>query len=1453
MKKTKGFTTKRMLGLVLSTTLTMSMLAPASATFQNPYPLNDGVQDLSLAEAPASTEGASFKNVTGDNGKDLISMTHARTFEAIIPVSMTAEELQTAIDAGNITYSLTRDEAFLSEDLYPNYVKGTTFEEWQTYTDRQDSTSVDWFKNIQSEVLVADDSSVSLKLTFDTEMFYVDGSMPHGTKGTLTMDYIGWYSLEAMNGTTMLGSVAAEVSAYDTFTTMGEIYDELDALANMDTDLYVEQFSMGTSTSGYDMPYLIIASNQADVDKWLDMTEKAESDPEALAKEIEAGMDYKVPVMFSNIHSNEAAGPDGILKLARMLVEQDTIDMKMLTGFTAEGEAQVAEERGEVGVEGSLAMPELVADTASLLGTITDTNNGISGPVDLAKYYTSETETVVVDEMLGDVFFILVPEQNVEGRVFMARVSSNGFDLNRDNSFQVTNETQNMQELIAKFNPILLTEVHGRVRNFQAEPCDPPHEPNFEYDLLANYLMTAGQAFGNAAISNNDGYNSYVIPQRDYLEYTGEKTADGKDETFWADPWDDMSTSYTPQFAMLQGTVAYTVELPAYNDDTVDATAYGLLGQSDYVADNKDDMMLNQLEIYARGVNNENSNEEVNPWLTNQYDVEGAEASLFRPVFDGEDENGNFYPEAYIIPMDETNQANIAAASEMLTWLSRNDVKISFLEDATVIEGIEYPEGTAIISMYQAKRSVANGALYDGTLIKDWTVLYSEGITTFNETRGFDMHMITNPETYKTIENASTDMQDMGEVAEIVEDIMSTDVASSETVIIMNNGEVAVSAVNDLLSKGKSVAFITDGDYATSFKVSADDYNSVADDYILTAVSADDMEVNATEISKLPLVYIAGTPTGTADAGYKYSNYLYVYNYSYDRMSLDLMGFRTTTDPSAADVIVGYSALTGDALKAVQNGTPYIGYGAAAVNSVVGSTDRDGNNNDGALFTYDMANRAAVSGSMDALAYVTYPNTNIINANYVNEGDEVMYGYGAGFFENVPAGSEVLVEIDATREPTEGFLRSSDAENLEKFLGGSTQAFSYVGEDKMGNDINVALFANSLTHKVNQRDEFSYISNFIFANMADAITEETPAPAGVFTDVTVADWFYDDVMYAYDNGIMNGTSATAFSPNATATRAMFATMLHRLAGEPQVELMYGNFADVMQGSWYEMAIAWASKNGIVSGIAPETVGVDMPVTREQLVTMLWRYEGEPRIADYEGLTAFSDIAELDAYAQSAMVWAHAEGIITGKSDTILAPNASATRAEISAIFHRYITLTGGQPVEDTTDDVEDATIVLTEEMNSETEHNAELANALLSFFGIPQEYQADTRYYYNYVDLDNDGTDEIFALLIGPYTSGSGGNSAAWVSADMEVIQAFTLMNAPLVITQAEDSSYSDIIVTSDNGTGYKQLLLTNTDGQYNSVNEAEELASGTEITGISILNDDMTYDEDKDYLTLAG
>ena len=693
------------------------------------------------------------------------------------------------------------------------------------------------------------------------------------------------------------------------------------------------------------------------------------------------------------------------------------------------------------------------------------------------KKFSMGKSSGVIYELLDDVFFILVPEEKVEGRTYVTRHTSGGYDLNRDNSFQTTAETQNMQHLIATFNPTLLTEFHGRIKGFQVEPCDPPHEPNFEYDLLAKHLLSAGEALGIAAVANNDGYNSYVTPQRDYLYYTGNKTADGADETYW-EPWDDMSTSYTPQFAMLQGTIAYTVELPAYNDDTVQAVQYGCLGQSVYVAGEKNSILTCQVQIYESGVTNATSDayEMVGQWLCNQCDVEGAEAGLFRPEYTGEGENGNFYPECCIIPLDGANQSNLQAAYDMMTWLSRNDVKILVTEQPVTVDGVTYPADTMVISMYQAKRSVANGALYDGTFITDWNDLYSEGITSFAATRGFDMVTVTKPAVYQTVSAACGSWMGYDDCKLYVAANKGTYFTGKHgaDVVISNASEDSTAAVNALLQAGKTVGMLTDaqsgfyGDFICSYA----DFLTVADKFTVSATGISQKDAGypaATTISKAPVVYITGA-AGKNSSGFVYTSQVSsAANWNYDRCAMELMGFETTTDLSAATGIIGASRPNADALAAIQSGTPYIGYGSYS--STVAK-----------LFG---AARSSASG-MDCLGFVTYPTTTLVNASYVVDGDDILYGYGLGWFSEIPEGAQVLVQMDGSKTPTEGFIKAntdSGKEKMNAYLDNSVQAIQYQGADTEGNQVNVVLFANSLTNKVHQRDEYAFISNFLFSSV----------------------------------------------------------------------------------------------------------------------------------------------------------------------------------------------------------------------------------------------------------------------------------------------------------------------------------------------------------------------------------
>ena len=181
-------------------------------------------------------------------------------------------------------------------------------------------------------------------------------------------------------------------------------------------------------------------------------------------------------------------------------------------------------------------------------------------------------------------------------------------------------------------------------------------------------------------------------------------------------------------------------------------------------------------------------------------------------------------------------------------------------------------------------------------------------------------------------------------------------------------------------------------------------------------------------------------------------------------------------------------------------------------------------------------------------------------------------------------------------------------------------------------------------------------------------------PSRNFTDVPPAgNWAHAGIDYCVANGLMNGIDKTTFAPESSTTRAQFATILYRAAGEPAAAYK-GTFSDVADGQWYSKAVEWAAANGIVNGVGEGKFNPDGKITREQIAAILYRYSKSPKV---EGdLKAFRDAGDVSDYAVDAMIWAVKEGIINGVgegSSAALAPKANATRAQIATIFARYLT------------------------------------------------------------------------------------------------------------------------------------------------------------------------------------
>lgn len=200
-------------------------------------------------------------------------------------------------------------------------------------------------------------------------------------------------------------------------------------------------------------------------------------------------------------------------------------------------------------------------------------------------------------------------------------------------------------------------------------------------------------------------------------------------------------------------------------------------------------------------------------------------------------------------------------------------------------------------------------------------------------------------------------------------------------------------------------------------------------------------------------------------------------------------------------------------------------------------------------------------------------------------------------------------------------------------------------------------------------------SKTVYADWKKREPDEPDAVKNPFADVNAGDWFYRDVLFSYEKGLMSGMDAAAFAPYANTTRAQIAVIFYRMEGSPAVE-GENSFTDVVRGSgtaWFYDAVTWAQQNGIMGGYDNSSFAPNDPITREQLAAIFYRY------AQYKGydttqggmaIREFDDYESISDYAMGAMAWAVNTGLVKGDSN-LLYPKGTATRAELAALFHRF--------------------------------------------------------------------------------------------------------------------------------------------------------------------------------------
>ena len=296
-----------------------------------------------------------------------------------------------------------------------------------------------------------------------------------------------------------------------------------------------------------------------------------------------------------------------------------------------------------------------------------------------------------VRAILDSVILLVNVVQNPDGRVLNTRTNANGFDLNRDFITQSQPETQATVRVITEWNPMVLLDLHGFYNPMLIEPCTPPHNPNYEYDLYIKWAL--GQALAmKAELYEQLGFDAQIPYLEDDLG------------------WEDWAPSYTPMYAMYHGAYGHTLETSYHDERGVYADFATVWGALKFVSENKEGMIYDQIEIFRRGYL-DLLQQPIPPELLPEY-----------PQY--EELMIQDFPAGYVIPADAPFQVSQHQAARLVDFLLFNDVQVHQASQSFVMDGVEYPTGTYVVWMNQPKRGMANTILEDGLDLSDIPGLY---------------------------------------------------------------------------------------------------------------------------------------------------------------------------------------------------------------------------------------------------------------------------------------------------------------------------------------------------------------------------------------------------------------------------------------------------------------------------------------------------------------------------------------------------------------------------------------------------------------------------------------------------------------------------------------------------------------------------------------------------------
>lgn len=606
--------------------------------------------------------------------------------------------------------------------------------EWKTWNMEKGDFSGDSFVTIEE---TTNGSDLKLSLKFN-ELFGNDLSLrtPNNIRRTYRQ-FIGNHELVGIDeesGLTIRKTLVFR--PYENFHTHEEMLAAIEkSRQEAKNDRLVQIEDIGTSAQGRKIKLGIISSDQKSIDDYLNSTNKmALTKPaEMLAALKDGKLDYKLPILINNTHADEQPAIDIITGLFNSFATQDQISFKTTQ---ADG--------------------------------------------------TQKIVTLSVKDLLKKFIFLFDFTENPDGDVANTRALANGLDPNRDTSYQTNPETRTVAGLINKWNPIALYDIHGFVKDFLIEPATPPHDPNFEYDLLADLMLENAHHMGRAGVANSN-YDHYIIPKLD-----------------WGDGWDDSFSGYTGVYGMYHGILGHTVEIPEGNQESYKAGFHAVLGGIDYLSQNPDKLMEMRLNFYLRGVNKVED-----PKAENE--LVGPDGKVVGRIKHGQKK---FFPDYYVIPMGLDKSNDSQQAYNMIEYFKRNGVVIQELKEDTG----GYKKGDLVVDMAQAKRGYANHILYKGSNESAWAAMYAELLVNFPDMRGFKAVAVFKEKLFDG---------KLGKVTALRATRTSEIDHKAPYYVIVNTSESAVRAVNRAIRDGKKV-YLTDDGYIVDTPTFANLLNNYA-------------------------------------------------------------------------------------------------------------------------------------------------------------------------------------------------------------------------------------------------------------------------------------------------------------------------------------------------------------------------------------------------------------------------------------------------------------------------------------------------------------------------------------------------------------------------------------------------------------------------------------------------